>query len=330
MYRQDLEFRLNSNDIANAFMLYGAEDYQIEFYAKEILSRFDGAELVSMCFDEYDYSKAKEHLEQNSLFGDINVLHIKTDKKIPLKELKTLVKLSSSSSIFVYELHDDEQRSIAEHAKVFGENFARFFAPKDENEASNLLLKHAKKIGLAVPNPHLLARIWHIQNKNIYLSASELNRICTLEQGLNDEIINKLVSSLSPISFEDIFDGILSAQLVPKDLQNYFENSMENEIAFINDLYREFYKFFRLNTAWKYNPSAKIAEILGYNPPVHVQNKLRSQARIFNTQMFLEIFMHLNTCDYELKKPKNFIDKELFLLSGILKLQNIIAKHSKN
>ena len=330
MYKNELDFKLKSADFPRYFMLYGAEDYQIEHYTKEILAKFQ-AQPLSLFFKEYDFSKAKTHLEQDSLFGDLNLLHIKADDKIPLKELKILVSLAlkSQSSIFIYELHDGDQKNIAEHAKVFGENFVRFFPPKNQIEAIELLNKHANKLKLKA-NKEALEEIYKIHNRNIYLAAAELNRLAAMHDEIDLSIINALVSSLSSVNYDDLFSNILDCKDTRNDIMNFLKNSGLEETAVINSLYRSFYRLFTLHSAWKLNPSADIKEILGYAPPVHVVNTLKKQTRRFSSPMFLDIFIHLNSCDYELKKPKNFMDKELFLLYSILELQNIIAKHSKN
>lgn len=331
MYRKELDFKLNSSDFPRAFMLYGDEDYQVEIYAKEILAKY-GNDRLMLCFDEYDFNKAKTHLEQDSLFGDLNILHIKTDKKIPLKELKALFSLTLNSTLtyFVYELHDGDQKSIADHAKVFGDNFARFFAPSNEAEAVELLAKHAKKLGLNVTNNNLLSRIYNIQNQNLYLSAAELNKLAINHQILDDQTIANLIFSLNSISFEMLFAKILDCQNIQSDLAQFLEAQGYDETAFINALYRELSRLFKVYSVFRINPRAEFKEALGYNPPANVQKTLKSQANIFNNAMFLDIFMHLNSSDYELKKPNNKIDKRLFLFYSILKLQNIIAKHSKD
>ena len=85
-----------------------------------------------------------------------------------------------------------------------------------------------------------------------------------------------------------------------------------------------------IHSGLKLKPNAKLQEFLGYALPAHVEAELKAQASRFSLPMFYDIFAHLNACDYELKKPKNFMDKELFLRSELLKLSSIIAKHSKH
>lgn len=331
MYKRDLDFMLKGKDLPYFFMFYGDDPYQVEFYTKQYLSHFSGDKLT-LSFDEYDFNRAKSQIDQNSLFGDLSILHIKTDKKIPLKELKALVSLTNSSAIFAYELHDGVQKNVAEQAKVFGDkNFARFFVPKSDNEASEILLNHAKKLGLAVPNPALLLRIYHIHNENVYLATSELNRIASIGASLNDELIAKLVSNLNALSFDTLFDTLLKSRDASAKIAQYFDANSTDETAFLNALYKSFHRLFLVHCGLKLKPGSSIASLLGLQRlPQNVEIELRAQASRFSLSMFYDIFAHLNACEYELKKPKNFMDKELFLRSELLKLSSIIAKHSKN
>lgn len=320
---------LKGKDLPYFFMFYGDDPYQVEFYAKEYLSHFSGDKLT-LSFDEYGFSRAKSQIDQNSLFGDVSILHIKTDKKIPLKELKTLVSLANSSAIFAYELHDGVQKNVADQAKAFGANFARFFVPKNDNEASEILLNHAKKLGITNANPALLLRIYHIHNENAYLATAELNRIAISGAELNDELIAKLVSNLNALSFDTLFNTLLKSRDASAKIAQYFDANNIEEGVFLAALYKSFHRLYLVHCGLKLKPGAKLQEFLGYALPPHVETELKAQARRFSLPMFYDIFAHLNACDYELKKPKNFMDKELFLRSELLKLSGIIAKHSKN
>ena len=287
MYKKDLDFILKGKNIPYFFMFYGDDSYQIELYAKEYLSRFNGDKLT-LSFDEYDFNRAKSQIDQNSLFGDVSILHIKTDKKILLKELK------------------------------------------DDSEASEILLNHAKKLGITNANPALLLRIYHIHNENVYLATSELNRIAISGLELNDELIAKLVSSLNAISFDTLFNTLLKSHDASAKIAQYFDANSIEESVFLAALYKSFYRLFLIHSGLKLKPNAKLQEFLGYALPAHVEAELKAQASRFSLPMFYDIFAHLNACDYELKKPKNFMDKELFLRSELLKLSSIIAKHSKH
>ncbi len=90
MYRKDLELNLANANLSNYFLLFGADEFQIELFGKEILSFYasEDANLLSLYFDEYNYAQASSHLSEQSLFGGKNILYVKSDKKIPEQILR--------------------------------------------------------------------------------------------------------------------------------------------------------------------------------------------------------------------------------------------------
>ena len=54
MYRKDLELNLANANLSNYFLLFGADEFQIELFGKEILSFYsiEDANLLSLYFDE--------------------------------------------------------------------------------------------------------------------------------------------------------------------------------------------------------------------------------------------------------------------------------------
>ena len=81
MRRQDLDQALSRNNAPKVIMLYGESHFLIERYTK-LLSNIADASVLSLYHSEYDFSQAKNHLSQGSLFGDQNLLIIKNEKKI--------------------------------------------------------------------------------------------------------------------------------------------------------------------------------------------------------------------------------------------------------
>ena len=48
MYKNELERLLQTPNFPNNFLLYGADEYQIELFAKEILARFENLDILSV------------------------------------------------------------------------------------------------------------------------------------------------------------------------------------------------------------------------------------------------------------------------------------------
>ncbi|MBT0824546.1 hypothetical protein KJQ78_04625, partial [Campylobacter lari] len=97
MYKNQLQSLLNSNNFPNYFLLYGADNFQIELYTKFIKDKYSFDESLRFYFEEYDFKQAYDYLSSASLFSERKLLEIKTQKKIPSKELKQLLQLCQNS-----------------------------------------------------------------------------------------------------------------------------------------------------------------------------------------------------------------------------------------
>lgn len=327
MYRRELEGLLQSPKFPNTFLLFGADEYQIELFAKEILAKFEGLNLLSLYYDEYDFNLAKSHLCEPSLFGDEALLHIKSDKKIPSKELKILIEACKNGGAFIYEFYEADTKITFDTQKAFGVNFARFFKPNSPDEAVTLLSRQAGKINLNITK-NALFELYRIHNENLYLAASELNKLASLNEPINENTVRNLVFSLSSISFDDFFDKFINLKDIRQDFFSCADDGNFNEMLFINSLYRAFFRLFKLHSFIKINGKFDIKETLGYTPPPNIANELKKQCLSINLKTYKEIFMALNLMEFEIKTNAK-LDKTHFLLSSLISMQNLIHKNSK-
>ena len=86
MYKNELDKHIQNNSISNNFVFFGESSFLIELYTKT-LSNIADASIIKYYYDEYNFNSAKAHLSQASLFGDKNVLIIKSEKKFQKKNL---------------------------------------------------------------------------------------------------------------------------------------------------------------------------------------------------------------------------------------------------
>jgi len=85
MYQREFEQRLG-RELPRAVLLFGDNDYMIDYYTDHYRSKLDAKEsLLALYHDEYSFEQAKGYLSQSSLFGGINLLIIRRAKKIPKK-----------------------------------------------------------------------------------------------------------------------------------------------------------------------------------------------------------------------------------------------------
>lgn len=329
MYKKDFISLLNSPNIPNFFLLYGAESYQVEFYTNELLSKFDKENMLSLYFDDYSFNLAISHLSEPSLFANSNLLHIKNDKKIPAKDAKELIAQcqNNPNNIFILELHEGDEKVLTDIKKQFGSNFVRFFPPSSASEVNQILSNHAKFLGLNIDNQSLLY-IYNLQNENLYLSASELNKLASIGIKFSLDEIKERVYALNGISFDTLFDKIINKQSINSDYFEFINDSSFNEIAILNMLFRAFHRLYLIHSSIKTSGKFDPKTVLGYTPPPQIINKLQSQAIAIKTEQYTQIFKFLNEIEFDLK-CKNNIDKECYLLSAILSLQDILSKNSK-
>ena len=173
-----------------------------------------------------------------------------------------------------------------------------------------------------------LFELYRIHNENLYLAASELNKLASLNEPINENIVRSLVFSLSSVSFDDFFDKFIALKDIRADFFSCADDGNFNEILFINSLYRAFFRLFKLHAGIKITGKFDIKETLGYAPPPNVANELKRQCLAVNLKAYREIFIALNLAEFELKTNSS-LDKKTFLLSCVLGLQNLIGKNSK-
>ncbi len=83
-----------SGNLPKSLLLYG-ESFFSFYYVQKILPIWGEKDnILSFYYDEYHYESAKNFIAQPSLFGDVNILYIRGDKKIPKKETLDALNLS--------------------------------------------------------------------------------------------------------------------------------------------------------------------------------------------------------------------------------------------
>lgn len=327
MYRNELEGLIFAKKVPNYILLRGIDEFQNELYAKILISYFGCENLTSMYFDDYDYDKAVSFFEP-SLFGGKNTLYIKTNKTLNKKEIKNLISMTQKDELnhFIYELDEDGYSSVAkDFTTLFNKNEVRFFKPNSQREALNLLENKCKMCKIMANNDAALLRIYQIHNENLSLCANEIEKFARLGIEISLENVNKIVSGLSEVSFEDLFEKILDKKDFRDDFFLYTKSGSYDEMEFINFFYRSIFKIFKIHSYAKIYGNFDFKAIFGYAPPMNIQQTLKRRAGEISTKKFFEIFKHLNETEFSLKTEQN-IDKQTFLLAKLLELQRILIQ----
>jgi DNA polymerase-3 subunit delta len=290
----------------NYFLFYG-DEFFLSIYEEKINNQIKGSEVLKLYFDEYNFETAKKHISQNSLFGNISTLIIKTDKWP--KDIDKLLKVLNGNNLYVFFNGEDKKAKT----KYFDKNFVRFFKPelKDLIIASNeYLAKQNRKIDVA----HLKYLISKIDYRFLF---RELDKLMIVDN-INNDIIDKLVFNFNETSFDDVFDTFFEKNDYLKRLKFLLGSGVDETqilmafIRYVKNLYL-FYLYMQ-----NFSSQNVSKESLGYQIPPQLENKRKYFASSIKEPQFYEFFKILLRAELEIKSSK---DKTAVLFETFIKIK---------
>lgn len=321
MYKNELDNHIKNSTTPRAIMLFGENHYYIDQYT-EILSNKPNCALLRLYYDEYDITKAKNHLSQGSLFGDINVLVVKTDKRIPKSELDIIIELvnKNSDNYFIYSNYDEDLKFLDMHFKGNNTATVRFFYP-NIGEAKSVVANEAKKLGIQIDENAIIELI-NIEQNNLSLAVNELSKLAILDKHIGIKEIHTHIDSLSEVRF----DEFISCVLEKKDFMPHLRQMLDlgvNKTLILSALTQYITQLYLFKTSIKLNASADPIKILGYKAPGFVVDKKMKQCVKINSKNYQKAINHLLDTDLKMKSVGS-PDAESLLFASILKVQSII------
>jgi len=322
MYKNEFDNHIRNKSISNSFVFFGESSFLIDMYTK-MLTTIEDANILSYYHDEYDFSSAKSHLAQGSLFGDRNILIIKSQKKIPKKELDSLLELTAKNpdNIFVYAYYGSDHKSY-NNAKSFAKTKTmnvRFFHPK-EYEAQNLLTQIAEEKRVNI-DKYTLSHLLKIHNGDVALAANEIEKFQVFDREITTKDVDALVYGLGEINLDDFFKKLLEKKDFKEDLKNILEHG-EDEIRILTALTSYLTQLYMFNIYIRVNGAPNALEILGYPAPKFIVEQKASLAIKIKPQIYYKL--HELLLESELKMKSSHIDKSAILFSTFIKLQKIL------
>jgi len=322
MYKSEFDKLIRDKNISNSFVFFGESHFLIDMYT-QMLSNIEEANTLLLYHDEYNFQTAKAHLSQASLFGDRNILVIKSEKKVPKKELDVLLNLclKNPDNIFIYAYYGSDYKSYA-NAKSFAKTktmVVRFFHPK-EYEAQNILLQLAKEKGIKI-DKYTLLHLLKIHNNDLSLAANELNKFTIFDKEITNKDVDNLVYGLGEINLDTLIEKLLEKKEFKEELQNLLEHG-EDEIRILTAITAYMTQLYMFNIYIRVNGATNALEILGYPAPKFVVEKKASQALKIRPATFYKI--HRLLLESELAMKSAHIDKESILLSTFIKFQKYL------
>lgn len=321
MNRQELDRHLQNNSAPRAMALFGESHFLIERYAQK-LAQMEGASVLSLYHDEYDFNTAKAHLSQGSLFGDQNLLIVKHEKKLPKAELDTLIELvgKNEDNTFIYCYLGEDVKGTDTAFKGSHAGSVRFFHPY-ANEARAIVLQEAKEMGLQLDSQaafHLL----DMQNNDLSLACNELSKLLILNKPITIKEIDEQVFGLSEIKVDHFITKVIEKKEFLSSLHHLLESG-EDEIRLLTGISAFLTQLYLFNTVIKIHGIADSALVLGYKLPGFLE-KERAALSIKITPDAYKKGLNL-LLDTELKmKSVGSPDQEALLLSSLLKLQSLL------
>ena len=327
MYKQALDTLLQKNSLPKSLMLYGECSYYRNYYLEKIASIFGSKhEQLRYYFDEYNFQSAKTFVSQSSLFGDKNILIIKSEKTIPKKELEVILQncQKNENSFFLYEYFGDDKKA-KDISKIFskknGADFVRFFKP-NSYEAVNLLLNYAKEINLDI-NRYALEHLYNIQNEDLSLCLEELKKLKNLDKSIEVNDIDKYSFSLGLADMETLMEKFFYKKDIKELVGEFLETSNANEIFIINAMENYFSTLFMFYLYILSHGNFDVKAILGYPLPPVIAKKRADMSIKIKLPVYKQLFIELSKIELKLKTDSH-IDKTSYFISSLIKLQTFL------
>lgn len=320
MYKNEFDKAIQNKKLSNSFILFGESSFLIDRYT-QTLSNKEGASVLKLYFDEYDFSAAKAHLSQASLFGDQNVLIIKSEKKVPKKELDTLVQLceKNSDNTFIYAYYGSDFTAYTKPAANTKTMCVRFFHPSHTEAVATIAqVAHEKNVALERESiGHLLS----IHNGDLALSCNEIEKLRIYDKPITTKDIDALIFGLAEVGIDDFIKKVLGKKDFKNDLESLLGHG-EDEIRILTALTSYLTQLYMFNTYIRLNGAPNAIEILGYNPPKFVVDE--KAAASIKIKLPLYYKLHELLLEAELKMKSSHVDKGAILLSTLLRVQQLL------
>lgn len=319
MYKRDFDLHLSKNSQSNALMFFGENHFFIDRYTANLGDIADASKLV-FYHDEYNFNLAQAHLSQASLFGDTNLLIIKSEKKVPKADLDRLVELCKKNpeNSFIYAYYGTDYKSSDKSFKDYGMS-VRFFTP-NHTEALSFLSQEAKELKVQI-DKYALNHLLTIQNQDLSLAASELRKLALFDGEIGIKDIDSLVYGVAQVSLDQLITQILSKQDFRKNLESILQSG-EDEIRIITALSGFVTQLYLFNTYIRINGTPDSQAILGYTLPQFILTERANFSLRFKPVHYKALLGLLLDCELQLKS--SHLNKEAVLFSTLLKLQKII------
>ncbi len=280
-------------DIPNVFLFYGDEFY-LDLYSNKITKKFENNNIMRLYFDEWDFDISKNYLSQNSLFGDKNILVVKTNKWS--NDFAKLASIAQDNYFYLFYYGDSKQVKT----KGFGNNFVRFFKP-DLREMIILSNEYMKNKNISIDLEHLKYLISKIDYRFLF---REIDKVSMLKN-ISKNSIDKLLFDYSQTSFDELFDALFLKQEYLKKLEYILYEGVD-EIAVLMAFVRYVNNLYMFNLHIKNISHENVSkDVLGYQLPKQIEEIRKKISIQIKEEQFLQIFEILFRNELAMKSSKD-------------------------
>jgi DNA polymerase-3 subunit delta len=325
MYQREFDQKLKQN-FPKAVLLYGENDYLVDFYIDAYIKRTDAKEsMLTLYHDEWNFEQAKNFLSQSSLFGGINLVVVKSAKKIPKKELDVLVALANKNedNYFLYGYSGaakDAKSMQAAFTDKKGGVWVRFFEPNVRDGVA-VLQQKAQQIKLDIDH-YALQHLMLVLNNNLALCANELDKLAILGTKVTGKDIDRLVYSTAPLATEHLLIELFNKKPITATITKLLDLG-EDEASLLRSTQYFVNQIFLFHAYIKLNGHVDSAAILGYKLPKQIEEQKAQLALKVKSASLLKIFEHLLESELLIKKAPA-TQKEVLMYSTLIKLQGYL------
>jgi len=321
MYKAELDKHIQNNSLSNNFVLFGESDFLIEHYIG-VLSNVEDASVLKYYHDEYDFNSAKAHLSQASLFGGRNVLVLKTEKKVPKKDLEVFIEYceKNKDNVFIYAYVGDDHKTYTKAFAKKSTMSVRFFHPK-HGEAVNIISQVAHSKNVNIDN-YSISHLLNLHNGNVALAANEIEKFQVFDSAITTKDIDSLVYGLGEINIDDLIKKVINKKEFKEDVKNLTEHG-EDEIRILTQIIAYITQLYMFNIYIRVNGAPNALEILGYPAPAFVVKEKAELSLRFKPSVYYKLHELLLDAELTMKSAKG-VDKNAILLSTLIRFQNLI------
>jgi DNA polymerase-3 subunit delta len=326
MYKNEFDNYLKQNKKFKSYMFYGQSIFLIEQYSLAIAQSFgQNDEIEKLYFEEYDFKYARDKLRQSSLFSSNNILLIKVDKKLPKKEVDSLIEACNGNpdSTLIFACLGDSDFKTMENSFSLKTNSAvvRFFQPTD-TEAINFLEYEAKILEMQW-EVSALNHLYFMHKNDLTLCVNDLKKLAILDQLITVNVVDSNCFGIGVINFEDFLHDLLSGKDIGDDLNLILEEGM-NEVFLLTQVTSFVQQLFMISSYARTLGQPNPKDILGFIPPKNIWEKKSKLAINKKPEVFQEILEYLLNIELEFKTSK--IDNQSSYLQASLRKFTVLFR----